>query len=449
MEIEKFYDIFKQCGSVNTDSRTVREGELFFALKGENFDGNQYAEKALESGAAYAVVDASSDVASLCGQYVDSEGNSRIIPVGDTLEALKSLARWHREHVKAGNSRLPVIGITGTNGKTTTKELIKSVLSAKFNVVATEGNLNNDIGVPLSVLKIRPDTEIAIIEMGASHIDDIEKLVNVSEPDFGIITNVGKGHLQGFGSFDGVKKAKGVLYDYVNSAGGSVFVNVDDPVLMSMVEKRAGLKFIPYGVNHDNAEILDVTPDEPFVRIRLKDGKLLETSLVGSYNVSNIMAALCIGSYFGVPLDDACAAISSYMPSNSRSQMVKTADNVLVVDAYNANPSSMKASLENFANIKAAHKVALLGDMRELGEVSVAEHVAILELASVYGLDTLCVVGEEFGKALRKVNVTGDVRWYADSDALAAAIQSAPFKDSLILVKGSRGMRMEKAIPCL
>ena len=449
MEIIDLYNIFKQCGKVTTDSRKVAGGELFFALKGENFDGNLYAAKALGAGAAYAVVDADSQAVDYAGDYVDASGRSRIIPVPSTLAALQALARHHRENVRS--PRLPVIGITGTNGKTTTKELIRTVLAAKFNVKATEGNLNNDIGVSLTLLSFGPETEIAVVEMGASHPDDIEKLVKVSEPDYGLITNVGKAHLQGFGSFEGVQKAKGALYDYVAAHDGEVFVNADDSVLVSMAESRQGMVLIPYGIENDEVEILPATPEEPFLRLSFPDGRILKTSLVGSYNAANVLAAICIGRHFGVDDDAAFAAISGYTPSNSRSQMVRTAKNTLIVDAYNANPSSMRAALGNFAGIEAAHKTALLGDMRELGEDSVNEHIEILKLAASIGLEKLCLVGDEFRKAIDShiVDIPSglDLRWFPDSVALATALHDAPLSGNVVLVKGSRGIMMEKALP--
>ena len=357
---------------------------------------------------------------------------------------MQALARHHRENVRS--PRLPVIGITGTNGKTTTKELIRTVLAAKFNVKATEGNLNNDIGVPLTLLSIGSETEIAVVEMGASHPDDIEKLVKVSEPDYGIITNVGKAHLLGFGSFDGVKKAKGALYDYVAAHDGEVFVNADDADLVSMAESRSGMVLIPYGIENDEVEILPVTPEEPFLRLGFADGRILKTALVGSYNAANVLAALCIGRHFGVDEDAAFAAISSYTPSNSRSQMVRTANNTLIVDAYNANPSSMRAALDNFSRIEAPDKTALLGDMRELGENSVNEHIDILRLALSLGLSDLCLVGDEFSKAMKSVDCPPTVRWYPDSAALASALHDAPLAGHVILIKGSRGIMMEKVL---
>ena len=444
MEINELYDIFRKCGKVTTDSRKVAGGELFFALKGENFDGNLYAAKALEAGAAYAVVDADSQAVSFSGDYIDASGCSRIIPVPSTLAALQALARHHRENVRS--PRLPVIGITGTNGKTTTKELIRTVLAAKFNVKATEGNLNNDIGVPLTLLSIGSETEIAVVEMGASHPDDIEKLVKVSEPDYGIITNVGKAHLLGFGTFDGVKKAKGALYDYVAAHDGEVFVNADDADLVSMAESRSGIVLIPYGIENDETEILPVTPDEPFLRLGFPDGRILKTALVGSYNAANVLAALCIGRHFGVDEDAAFDAISSYTPSNSRSQMVRTANNTLIVDAYNANPSSMRAALDNFSRIEAPDKTALLGDIRELGENSVNEHIDILRLALSLGLSDLCLVGDEFSKAMKSVDCPPTVRWYPDSSMLAAALHNAPLTGHVILIQGSRGIMMEKVL---
>lgn len=453
MEIKELYSIFCQCGCVATDSRKISGGELFIALKGENFDGNEYAEKALNSGAAYVVVTTGSVVCDKSSAYLDSDGRSRIIPVSDTLQTLQELARYHREHVLPDGKHLDIIGITGTNGKTTTKELIKTVLSVKYNVVATEGNLNNDIGVPLSLLKITPSTELAVIEMGASHPDDIFKLVRVSEPDFGIITNVGKAHLQGFGSFEGVKKAKGCLYDYVNAFGTSVFVNADDPVLVSMTDERNCKSVISYGLHHDGCVIMDTTPEEPFLRIMMPGGVVVKTKLVGAYNSANVLAALCIGKHFGVSEAETISAIESYTPSNSRSQMVKTEHNVLVVDAYNANPSSMAAALNNFSGMKAAHKAALLGDMRELGPTSVSEHIAIVELAMKSGMDVICFVGEEFGKALTQIGIVpaenSGIRWYETSEELADALAKKPLHGYAILVKGSRGIMMEKAIPAL
>lgn len=451
MEISELYAIFRKCGKVATDSRAISGGELFFALKGENFDGNEYAVKALETGAAYAVVNAGSAICSRSDEFKDVAGGSRLIAVADTLATLQALGRHHRENVLGDGKHLTVIGITGTNGKTTTKELIRAVLSAGFNVTATEGNLNNDIGVPLSLLKITPQTQIAIIEMGASHLDDISSLVRVCEPDYGIITNVGRAHLLGFGSFEGVKKAKGQLYDYVNAHGKAVFVNEDDEVLRSMCAEREGISIVPYGLVTDGSEILPATPENPFLRIRLADGVIVSTSLVGSYNSANVLAAICIGKFFGISEKDAVMKIASYVPSNSRSQMVKTEKNVLIVDAYNANPSSMKAALANFIQMEAGRKAVMLGDMRELGESSVDEHSGILDMLLKSGIDRIFLVGDEFRKALTRAGIVlGErIEWAATSDELASRLAESPLEGYLVLVKGSRGTRMEKTLPML
>ena len=449
MEISELYSIFCSCGAVATDSRAIRGGELFFALKGENFDGNEYAEKALESGAAYVVVSEDAPICEKRSEYKDEKGGSRILPVHDTLAELQALARYHRENVLGPDNHLTVIGITGTNGKTTTKELIRTVLSAEFNVTATEGNLNNDIGVPLSLLKITPETQLAIIEMGASHPDDIEKLVKVCEPDYGIITNVGKAHLLGFGSYEGVKKAKGKVYDYVNAHGKAVFVNEDDEVLCKMCVERSGLSIVPYGLATDNGAVLETTKENPYLRIRLSDGNVVETKLIGAYNAPNVLAAICIGKFFGVGEVEAITKIASYVPSNSRSQMVNTEHNVLIVDAYNANPSSMKAALSNFSSVNAEPKAVLLGDMRELGEGSVDEHKAIVKMLIESDNKLICLVGDEFKKALDETKTDSRFHWYSTSSELASALESNCLDGYTILVKGSRGIQMEKTLPAL
>ena len=429
------YERYRECNwSVTTDSRSIAGGELFFALKGENFDGNEYAMRALEAGASFAVVNEDADL----------PDDPRLIRVPDPFTALRELATYHREHVREG--RLPVIGLTGTNGKTTTKELINAVLSEKYRVTATQGNLNNDIGVPLSLLKIRPDTEIAVIEMGASHPDDIAKLVKVCRPDYGLITNVGKAHLLGFGSFDGVKAAKGELYRWLGDREGSViFLNEDDADLREMAAKEPCHCF-GYGVEYQNAEVLPSSPEEPFLRIRL-DGRTIRTKLVGAYNATNVLAALCIGRYFGVDREKAEAAIEAYTPSNNRSQMTRTENNTLIIDAYNANPSSMAAALENFRNVQANRKVALLGDMRELGEDSLKEHIGIVEKVSGMEIEA-CLVGEEFSKALQ-AGGWNEIKWFPTSEELCSYLEENPLKNAVILVKGSRGIRMEKVLPVL
>ncbi len=382
MDIIALYDIFKKCGAVATDTRTLKGGELFFALKGENFDGNEYAMKALESGAAYAVVAADSAVAAR------ATDDARIIPVGDTLKALQELARWHRSMTFVDGKPLTVIALTGTNGKTTTKELIREVLSVKYNVTATEGNLNNSIGVPLTLLRINDKTQIAVVEMGASHPGDIKELVDIALPNYGLVTNVGKAHLLGFGSFEGVMNTKGELYDYLRRTGDKVFLNADNPYLCRMASERnlhndperPYSLVIPYGLEYRKARVLEPSSEHPYLRVAVPaDGSteeiVIETGLVGAYNADNVMAAIAVGQHFGISLEEAAGAVSSYVPSNSRSQMVRTEKNVLIVDAYNANPTSMEAALGNFGIFSAARKAAMLGDMLELGSDSQAEHI--------------------------------------------------------------------------
>ena len=431
MEISELYGLFRASKGVNTDTRTLEPGQIFVALKGETFDGNAYAMKALEAGAAYAIVN----------DYAEGD-DPRLLRFPDTLRTLKELAAWHRQQLG-----IPVIGLTGTNGKTTTKELIREVLATHFTVAATKGNLNNDIGVPLTVLGIGPDAEIAVVEMGANHPDDISALTWVSQPEYGLITNVGKAHLLGFGSFEGVKKAKGQLYDWLSAHDGQAFVNVDDDDLYEMAVSRP-LSIIPYGVAGEDAVILPTSAENPFLRMSI-GGETLETKLVGAYNAANVMAALAVGRQFGVPLQDGLAAIAAYTPSNNRSQMTRTERNVVIEDAYNANPSSMAAALDNFALLKADCKIAMLGDMRELGEDSVKEHVKILKKLDDCGLTHACLVGDEFKKALEEAGTPDYVKWFATSDDLAAALAERPLTGATVLVKGSNSIRMGKVLPTL
>ena len=458
--MEALYAKYLSCGCrVTTDSRAIQGGEIFFALRGENFDGNDYALKALEAGAAWAVVneDAEIDFSSFADTATPSfadpdrriSGESRLIRVPDPFTTLRDLAIWHRTHVRGG--KLPVLGLTGTNGKTTTKNLIAAVLARKYRVTATQGNLNNDIGVPLSLLKVTPETEFAVIEMGASHPDDIAKLVRVSQPDYGLITNVGRAHLLGFGSFEGVKAAKGELYNWLGSHPGSlIFLNEDDADLREMAAKQPCHVF-GYGLAYQSARILPATPEEPFLQIVLADGERVETHLIGAYNANNVLAALAVGEYFGVSRAEAIYAIRSFIPDNNRSQMERTARNTLIEDAYNANPSSMRAALDNFRHIEAAKKVALLGDMRELGEESLAEHVKVVDQLRAIGLEA-CLVGEEFRKALEASSFADTDRrisWFPTADALKDHLAAHPIQDSVILIKGSHSISMEKVIPAL
>ena len=450
MQIISIYNKFKECGVVTTDTRTLKGGEMFFALKGENFDGNEYALKALEAGAAYAVVNKDSSAG--------ASDDPRLIKVDDTLKTLQDLARWHRSMTIVDGKPLIVIALTGTNGKTTTKELIREVLSVKYNVTATEGNLNNSIGVPLTLLKINSQTQLAVVEMGASHPGDIKELVDIALPNYGLITNVGKAHLLGFGSFEGVKATKGELYDYLRRTADKAFINVDNPHLCQMAAERnmqhdterSYSLLLPYGLEYQGAEVLASDAEHPFLRIRL-EGAVIETNLVGSYNADNVMAAIAVGLHFGVSFEDAVKAIEAYEPSNKRSQMTKTERNTLIVDAYNANPTSMAAALENFSNVSAESKVALLGDMLELGAESLSEHVAVIRSACSRGLAKVCFVGNEFKKASAEVapELLAQACFFATSDELAAYLTAEPLSGATILIKGSRGTRMENVIPTL
>lgn len=449
MEIINIYNKFRSCGSVTTDSRTLKGGEMFFALMGENFDGNEYALKALEAGAAYAVVNKDS-AAGACD-------DPRLIKVDDTLKTLQELARWHRSMTIVDGKPLTVIALTGTNGKTTTKELIREVLSVKYKVTATEGNLNNSIGVPLTLLKINSETQLAVVEMGASHPGDIKELVDIALPNYGLITNVGKAHLLGFGSFEGVKATKGELYDYLRRTADKAFINVDNPHLCQMASERnmqhdterSYSLLLPYGLDYQDATVLFSDAEHPFLRI-LCFGTIINTRLVGTYNADNVMAAIAVGIHFGVSFEDAVKAIESYEPSNNRSQMTRTERNTLIVDAYNANPTSMAAALDNFSNVSAECKIAMLGDMLELGVESVNEHKSVITSALGRRLRKVFFVGKEFAKAADGIAYDPDVAsFFETSDQLAEYLRTSPISGATVLIKGSRGTRMEKVIDTL
>ena len=423
----RLYEAFVSSTGVSTDSRRIEPGAMFFALRGDNFDGNRFAAAALDSGAAWAVVAKDSGLPD-GGQY---------IAVDDTLEALQVLARMHRSRF-----RIPVIGLTGTNGKTTTKELVCAVLSSRYSVTATAGNLNNHIGVPLTLLRITDRTEIAVIEMGANHPGEIAALASIALPDYGLITNVGKAHLEGFGSYEGVKRAKGELYDYLQRTGDTVFVNADDPVLCAMAAARPDLKVVRYGAEAAGAEILPMTPEEPYLRMKLSSGETVRTHLVGSYNAPNVMAAICVGQYFGVPFEDAAAAVEAYSPSNLRSQLEKTDRNLLVLDTYNANPSSMKVSLSNFAASRFPRKVVILGDMLELGADSATEHEKVMEAVSAMDCERAFFVGREFACAAQGCPAASDSRFsfYESADLLHRTLEETPLSGCTVLLKGSNAV---------
>lgn len=431
MTIEEIYSRLKECSGVTTDSRKCGLGLMFFALKGERFDGNEFVRGALEQGCPYAVMDNA-------GLY--DAADSRMILVDNVLFTLQQVAAFHRR--KLGTT---VIGITGTNGKTTTKELTGAVMSSTYNILCTQGNLNNSIGVPLTVMGLKPEHEYAIVEMGASHPGDIKELVEISQPDYGLITNVGKAHLLGFGSFEGVKHTKGELYDWLREHGGTAFVNRDNGHLQQMA---LGLPMIEYGKPGQAGLLVEgeVLECNPFVKFRWRSANgewhTVQTSLIGAYNVDNALAAITIGLHFGVSEDRASKAVAGYVPQNNRSQLTETGRNHLVVDAYNANPTSMAAAIENFSMMKADNKMLILGDMRELGEVSEEEHRHIVELIKEKGFSDVWLVGAEFAKA-----ATGSgFRLFADVDAVNAALTADPVSGKTILIKGSNSIGLTKTL---
>ena len=421
METSQLYKYFLECGKVTTDTRDCPEGSMFIALKGASFNGNTFASQAIANGCRYAVV----DEAEYAG---DAEG--RILLVDDCLKALQDLAAWHR---RALGTRM--IGITGTNGKTTTKELIAAVLKEKYNVLYTQGNLNNHIGVPLTLLKLTPEHEMAVVEMGANH-GEIKTLVNIACPDYGIITNVGKAHLEGFGSFEGVIRTKGELYDYLRSNGGKIFIQNENPYLNSIA---GGLECIRYGAEEGlyvSGKVLSCSPFLSFIWKSEDKAHEVQTHLIGSYNVDNALAAVAIGRYFGVADDAICHALSSYEPRNNRSQLVEAGGNSYVIDAYNANPTSMAAALENFRMIDAGHKMVILGDMKELGEASLEEHQKVVDMLARYGFDRVILVGPEFEKTANAFE------HYSNADDVYQVLSSAMPKGYMILIKGSNSMKL-------
>ena len=422
METSLLYKYFLECGKVTTDTRDCPEGSMFIALKGANFNGNSFASQAIANGCRYAVVDEA--------EYAN-DADGRILLVDDCLKALQELAAWHRRELGT-----KMIGITGTNGKTTTKELIAAVLKEKYNVLYTQGNLNNHIGVPLTLLKLTPEHEMAVVEMGANHPGEIKTLVNIACPDYGIITNVGKAHLEGFGSFEGVIRTKGELYDYLRANGGKIFIQNENPYLNSIAE---GLECIRYGAEEGLYVSGKVLSCSPFLIFSWKsEGKAhdVQTHLIGSYNVDNALAAVAIGRYFGVDDDAICHALSSYEPRNNRSQLVEAGGNRFVIDAYNANPTSMAAALENFRMIDAGHKMVILGDMKELGEASLEEHQKVVDMLARCGFDRVILVGPEFGKT------ANSFEHYNDADEVYSALSSAMPEGYMILIKGSNSMKL-------
>ena len=442
--MEQLYEIYLRHPVITTDNRQVEPGALFFALKGSTFNGNHFAASALEAGCSYAIVDEAAYAV---------QGDSRYILVDDVLTTLQQLAAWHRRQLS-----IPVLQITGTNGKTTTKELVSAVLSRRFRTLFTQGNLNNHIGVPLTLLRIRPEHEMAVIETGANHPGEIAFLCRIVEADFGLITNVGRAHLEGFGSFDGVKRTKGELYDDLALRHKTIFLNAFDDDLRQMAEERgaclmggaSSLQVVPYveGRVEDCSSLLVIQWREndhsPWHRV--------QTHLVGAYNVANLRAAITVGLYFGVPAADIDEALASYVPTNSRSEFRDTGRNRLIVDAYNANPSSMQAALTNFGMMDVPRKMVILGDMRELGADSLSEHCRLIRQLAADGLKKVWLVGGEFRRALDEVCTRqadsslaeADTEWrcFADVVEVKAALEEMPLRDYTILIKGSNGTKL-------
>lgn len=427
MNLIDLYDLFIHHPAITIDSRNCPMGSIFFALKGERFDGNRYAGQALAAGCAYAVID-----------NPEYEEGERTILVDNVLKTLQQLAHHHRKILG-----IPVIGITGTNGKTTTKELLAAVLSTKFNTLYTEGNLNNQIGVPLTLLRLNHDHEMAVIEMGASHPGDIKELVDIVHPNYGIITNVGRAHLEGFGSFDGVIRTKGELYDYLRHAKGKIFINRENPYLQPIAK---GIEQITYGYDDQAFASGQVVSSAPFLVFNWKQqGKIhtVETHLIGAYNLDNVLAAVAVGRYFKIPAERISRAIAAYEPTNHRSQLMRTEANVLIIDAYNANPSSMKVALDNFIALPEGPKAVILGDMKELGPDSEALHREVARQLRTAGFDRVFLCGEEFARAGEPFDT------FPSTEALMEELRQRPLRGYHVLIKGSHGMGLERIVELL
>ena len=428
--IVRLYQIFSNHPNICTDTRKVREGDIFFALQGDNFNGNNFAIQALDNGAAYAIID----------EEVDDpdKHQDRLIRTNDVLATLHALAAYHRNQFT-----IPFIAITGSNGKTTTKELIHAVLSEKYKTYTTEGNLNNHIGIPLTILKIKKDAQIAIVEMGANHLGEIAGYCIYTRPTHGLITNVGKAHLEGFGGPEGVMKGKGELFDYLRAYGGSAFVMWDYEYLQLM-SKGIG-EVYSYGTNH--ADITGITEQaSPFLKVKITRGSSagsIQTKLTGDYNLPNVLAAVCLGSYFKVDPIQIRKGIEEYEPSNSRSQLIQKGNNYIVLDAYNANPSSMKLAIENFVHFPVADKILLVGGMMELGADSLSEHEQIIRQIGKNKWKDVALVGGDF------MNIHHPYRSFSNAKEAGDWVASQIFDNTAFLVKGSRSMQMEKTIQSL
>ncbi len=425
--LEQLYHYFRQSTGVCTDTRQLKPGNLFFALRGEHFDGNKFAARALEAGASYAVVD-DSQVAQ----------NERYLAVPDVLESLQQLATHHRQQLG-----LPVVALTGSNGKTTTKELIREVLATRYRVWATPGNLNNHIGVPLTLLSIPPGSEIAVVEMGANHMGEIAALCQIARPTHGLITNIGKAHLEGFGSLEGVLRAKSELYDFLIKNEGVIFVNSDDPMLMNMAKRIKNPVFYNNPGDFYHGELIEANP---FVVFKADNGETVHTQLPGAYNFKNIAAALCVGKYFEVDATAANRAVAEYVPQNNRSQFLTRGSNRIILDAYNANPISMQAALDNLAAMQHPAKIVILGDMLELGADSQKEHRLLGERVAAIQPEQALFCGPESRAAAA---ACPDSLYFANKAELTTWLQQHPLQNKLILIKASRGMGLETLLDVL
>ena len=423
MQIAEIYEKFKESKGVTTDTRKIGEGQMFFALKGEKFNANNFSEQAIALGASYAVVD-----------EMEHAQNPQCILVDDVLETLQKLANFHRKTFD-----IPVIGLTGSNGKTTNKELLVRVLSRNFKVHATKGNLNNHIGVPLTLLEMTADTEMAVIEMGANHQQEVAMLSNICEPTHGFITNLGKAHLEGFGGEEGVRKGKGELFDFLKNNKGTTFVNQTDEKLTSLVNEKSMMVVVYYGADEFALKMLT---ESPSVSFQLPQSEIVYTTHIGGkYNFDNMQTAFAVARFFGVSQTDAAEAIADYNPDNNRSQVIEKGSNSFLMDAYNANPSSMAASVQNFGNLKTEkQKVVILGDMFELGEYSDAEHAALGKLASEQDFDIVVLYGENMQHALAHLP---KAYYFTDKFSLHNWLIEKAFTNTYFLVKGSRGVGLE------
>jgi UDP-N-acetylmuramoyl-tripeptide--D-alanyl-D-alanine ligase len=427
MTIENLYTAFLENRKISTDTRQIEPRSIFFALKGPNFNANEFAEEALRKGASYAVVD-----------EADFVKDQRYILVSNALETLQVLAKHHRTKLT-----IPVIGLTGSNGKTTSKELLNAVLCKKFNTFATKGNLNNHIGVPLSILSINESVEIAVIEMGANHVGEIALLSSISNPTHGFITNIGKAHIGTFGGFENIIRGKSELYQHLITANGQVFINSQNSILASMAKRFAKPLFYPQSGDYYHCELIGA---DPFVKVKAENGEVIETQLTGAYNFENIALALCMGKFFGVDDTQANKAIAEYVPSNMRSQLVKKGTNTIILDAYNANPSSMQAAVENLASMKAEKKIAILGDMFELEEEAEAEHTAIGELLAEIKLDGVYLCGALMSSGAKAIP---SAKHFARKEDLLTELKANPISNATILVKASRGIGLESVLDYL